>query len=181
MTRRRRLYTPTERADALDLVARAGIAAAHKELGIPRPTLSTWASEAGVVPNSRNAQRTEEAREEALRRADERRTELVTLLSEVAVEGARLELGILNPRHELAGDVRVYVDEDTGTAHPYSPARLDQIVGARTRAIHDLNLITGQATANAALIVRIEIPRPDPRAADAGAVEEAELVPELPQ
>jgi hypothetical protein len=174
---RRRLYSAEVRAGALDLIRAEGIAAAHRGTGIPKSTLSRWAVEAGVrdVPNH---EKTAAATAARLRYVEEAKSRLTEILAAVAETGARLELTILDPRHELARpDLPHWVDEDTGEAHPVVGARLDQIVGARTRAIHDLNLLTGQATANAAIVVRLEIPRPDPRASDAAAIAEAELLP----
>lgn len=182
--RPRRRYSKAEREQALALLAELGLAAAHRQTGVPKPTLARWSADAGVTKHSdteRNARQTEAARAARARTVEETRAELVELLSAVAVTGAQLELTLLDPSHALARERFPYiVDEDTGEAHPMLAARLDQIVGARTRAIHDLNLLTGKATSNAAVVVRLEVPRPDPRAADAGAVDEADVgLPEL--
>jgi len=184
-TRRRRKYTAADREAGLAALTELGLAEASRRLDIPKPTLTRWAVDAGVRSEhseaETNRRRTEAARAARSRTLEETRAELTELLSAVALTGARLELTLLDPAHDLARDrLPFVVDEDTGEAHPLIAARLDQIVGARTRAIHDLNLLTGQATSNAAVVVRLEVPRPDPRAADAAAVSEADVgLPEL--
>jgi hypothetical protein len=148
---------------------------------VPKPTLLRWATTAGVTTEHSDPERTRRAVETRVARVEETKAELVELLSAVATVGARLELSMLRPGHELADPaLLVYYDDEEGVSRPYAAGRLDQIVGARTRAIHDLNLLTGQATSNAAVIVRFEVPRPDPKAADAGAIDEADVgMPEL--
>jgi len=117
----RKRYTADERSAAIALYATDGPTAVQTELGIPKGTVTKWAQAAGVetVSSERNAAAVEAARiDHAARR--EALAGKLTLVAEQAVD-RELQL-IAN------GDLR-------------------DVVGAGTRAIHDLLLLTGQATA----------------------------------
>lgn len=117
----KRRYTDDERAAALTLYAEAGPTAVQDSLGIPKGTVTGWAKTAGIgtVRNERTAAATEAmALDAAERRA--RLAERLLTVAERAVD------------HELA---------------KLATADLRDIVGARTRAIHDHQLLAGEATA----------------------------------
>lgn len=99
------------------------LASVHHDTGIPRQTLSRWASDAGV-DLGHTAEKTRAAAEARLAKGADRRAELADALLAVAEAALPVEVDrILD-----------------GTAS------LHEIVGARTRAIHDMQLITGAAT-----------------------------------
>lgn len=135
----RRPHTDAERAEALAVYAEVGLAEAHRSTGIPKPTLHRWAVAAGldtseVVERSVERNRVAAQASAAARtyEAEAFRTEMVTQLAEVA-------------RKAVAKELEVLAQE--------SPS-LDKIVGARTRAIHDLQLLTGAATGRTELTER---------------------------
>lgn len=119
-------YTPEQKAEALELYREHGAAEASRRCGIRSGTIKSWASRAGVATVAadvtRAATEVSSARREYV--AEEFRTQMVEQLAAIATTAAAKELAVLN--------------ED-------SPS-LDKIVGARTRAIHDLQLLTGLAT-----------------------------------
>jgi transposase-like protein len=117
----RRTYTDDERAAAIALYVEAGPTAVQRELGVPKGTVTAWAKVAGVgtVRNERMG----EAIEAHMLDAKARRAGLVDKLVRVADEALDVELAKL------------------------AKSDLRDVVGARTRAIHDLQLLTGAATA----------------------------------
>lgn len=139
----RRTWTTEQRAQALELYAEHGAAAAARTTGIPSGTVKAWASRRGVQPLHRikNSEGVRAAVERRQRTAEDRRTRLVELLGEIAELGAERELELLS----------------------VESVSLRDVVGARTRAIHDLQLLAGDATS------RTEHTGLD---ADRGAVEE---------
>lgn len=133
----RRTWTPSERAEALAVYAEVGLAGAHQATGVPKATLHRWAKAAGldtVGATERSIERnTVAARAAAATRAyvsEEFRTEMVAKLAEIARQAAERELAVLD-------------DSD-----------LRSVVGARTRAIHDLQLLTGAATGRTETVER---------------------------
>lgn len=117
----KRSYTPDQRATALELYAEAGPSAVEATLGIPKGTVTGWAKAAGIrtFRNERTAAAVEAlTTDAAARRA--RLAERLLTVAERAVD------------HELA---------------KLATADLRDIVGARTRAIHDHQLLAGEATA----------------------------------
>lgn len=116
-----RRYTPEERTEALTLYTEEGPRAAHRATGISLRTIYRWADEEGVA--RLHAERTAEATAAHKRNAEHRRTVLADKLWRLADLAADVELELL--------------PED---------ASLRDVVGLRTRAIHDALLLTGQAT-----------------------------------
>jgi transposase-like protein len=126
----RRSYSADERAEALALYVHEGLYVATERTGIPKGTISSWAQRDGLqtvcVPEKVRAAA-------AMRSAtvEERRAALAEKLVEVAELGVELEVDILRSKD----------------------ANLRDVVGARTRAIHDLQLLTGAATARAEHVI----------------------------
>lgn len=122
----RRTYTDAEKAEALALYAEVGAAEAARQTGINRGTIVSWASRNGVAadatPNLLKATEVAAARRTFV--ATEFRARMVETLAKVAEKAAAVEL------ERLAG----------------SKATLHEVVGARTRAIHDLQLLAGEPT-----------------------------------
>lgn len=122
----RRTFTEAEKAEALALYAEVGKAEAARRTGISAGTIGAWASRTGVATDAAANIRaaTEVAAAKRTYDAQEFRTQMVGRLAEVAQLAAAKEL-------ERLADGK---------------ASLHEIVGARTRAIHDLQLLTGAAT-----------------------------------
>lgn len=126
----KRKYEQTVRLAAVAMAVEFGLAHTSREMEIPKPTIQTWCKEAGVVAGGaeKERERTERAIEMSLasreRRDFETRERLVELLSVIAEEAARKEIEAI-----LSGE-----------------SKLPELVGARTRAIHDLELLAGRAT-----------------------------------
>lgn len=118
----RRRYTDEQRAEALELYAEQGPTAVQAAMGIPKATVTNWAKAAGIgtVRNAKTAAATE-ARTLDLA---SRRVVLAEKLQTVAEVATERELQIL--------------------ATPFPELR--DVVGARTRAIHDSQLLSGGAT-----------------------------------
>lgn len=124
-----RLYSQDERAKAMASVVELGLAEAAAQTGIPKSTLHLWCTDAGI-PTS-----TDEGRQ---------RTEAATAASVVArrqrVEQAKGRMTlILATIAELAARAEIQMIQD-------GKASLSELVGARTRALHDLQLLSGDAT-----------------------------------
>lgn len=117
----KRRYTPDERTAALALYAEHGPTAVQDTLGIPKGTVTGWAKAAGIgtVRNERTAAATEAMALDAAAR----RARLAERLLTVAERAVDIELTKL------------------------AKADLRDLVGARTRAIHDHQLLAGEATA----------------------------------
>ena len=116
----KRRYTDDERAAALALYAEAGPTAVQDTLGIPKGTVTGWAKTAGIgtVRNERTAAATEAMALDAA----ERRAVLADRLLAIAEQAVDVEVSKLRN------------------------ADLRDVVGARTRAIHDHLLLAGEAT-----------------------------------
>lgn len=128
-TMARRSWTAEERAAALDAYREHGLSAASSMTGVPKPTLHRWATAEGIDTDAvteRSTERNRAAAQVAASRrayvAEEFRTEMVAQLAALAREAVAHERALL-----ASSDLRA-------------------VVGARTRAIHDLQLLTGAAT-----------------------------------
>lgn len=111
---------PEIRAKAIQLVQEVGVREAAKQCGVSPGAVSKWALAAGV--ETVHSERTRAALEARQLDAATRRDELATRLLLVAEIGLERELELI------------------------ATADLRDVVGARTRAIHDAQLLAGQAT-----------------------------------
>lgn len=136
-------YSPTmatrwsdeQRTHALDLLANGNtLADTHTETGIPKSNLRRWAAEAGVTV-VRTTEKTREATLASKANAEQRRAALVEKLGRIADLAGDLELEI------LMGDER---------------PSLRDVVGARTRAIHDAELLAGRATSRTESVTALD-------------------------
>lgn len=120
MGRPRRSYTDEDKAAALALYAEQGPAEVERQMGIPKATVCNWGRAAGVetVRNERTAAAVEAVKVDAAAR----KAGLVDKLLRLADAALDVELAKL-----VGSDLR-------------------DVVGARTRAIHDLQLLSGEAT-----------------------------------
>lgn len=138
-TMARRSWTAEERAHALDTYQEHGLSAASAMTGVPKPTLHRWATQAGIDTDANTKRSTERNRAAAQVAASQRqyvaeefRTQMVAQLAEVARRATAKELALI-----ARGDVT-----------------LRDVVGARTRAIHDLQLLSGAATGRTETVER---------------------------
>jgi len=119
-------YTAEQRAQALWLYSQVGPAEAARQTGVNPGTLRSWAHRTGaatVAPEElRN--RTGHARARAHATHADFKADMIEQLSTVASVAVRREIEL--------------VTSDSAT--------LRDIVGARTRAIHDLQLLAGDPT-----------------------------------
>lgn len=133
------VYSPKQRAAALDLVPKIGLAKAARQLKIPKSTLGGWCKDAGVPTSTEEsrAQTVAATAESILTRREQvakTRANLVGALAEIAELGAAVETARLKTALENAGRGEMDL------------TRLSEVVGARTRAIHDMELLDGRAT-----------------------------------
>lgn len=135
----RRTFTDAEKAHALELYAEHGKAEAARMTGISAGTIGAWASRAGVATGAAENLRAATAVATARRTfvAEEFRARMVETLAQVAERAAAKEL------ERLAG----------------SKASLHEIVGARTRAIHDLQLLSGDPTTRTETVAKDSLDR----------------------
>lgn len=199
--RERRSYSEEDRRVALELVEAAGIAAAHGSTGIPKATLSRWAKAAGIELDEQVRARTRAAASAAEAKAAEVRVttvdrlerilddQLATLEALGQLERRALEAALnVDPEHAVmvrsgarVGELILHgiapeLAQALGLAELVSSSVVKRdVVGAATRAVHDLQLLKGDATERGAIVVRFGIPRPNAADADAQAVDEADL------
>lgn len=181
-------YSDAQRTEALRLVATQGMAHAHKVTGVPKSTLSRWAKAAGVDTEGTARQRTAAATEAVRARAATVRLSTVELLeAHIAQAGqylatvaganahaadliAGLDPDLIEERATIAGPVYLATDPDALAAQKVAaalaglPLAPRDAEGLLTRAIHDLQLLKGEATERGELVVEFGVPRPNPGA-----------------
>lgn len=177
-TRRPPAYDDALRAAALAVYVEQGLAAAHRQTGVPKSTLRDWARAAGV--SEAVAAPVETAAATAAQLATNRslaaqaRERAIERLASTALKGVVLEerlIDVASAALEEAG---------SGTLQTATASRLEimggfpqlrAIVGSRTRAIHDLQLLTDEATERPAgdgLTIIFATPLPSAAALSAG-------------
>ena len=179
-----RPYPPKVKAEALEVLQAEGMAAAHKATGVPKPTLTRWAKAAGIDVGELARARTANATEAVRARAAEVTASTVELL-EAHVAQAGDYLGTLAGVNALAARLIAGVDPAklqrvttlAGTTIAVDDDEVDDVVkvaqalaglplaardaeGILTRAIHDLQLLKGEATERGELVVEFTVPRP---------------------
>lgn len=190
-----RPYDEATKARALEVLQVDGLAAAHKATGVPKPTLTRWAKAAGVDVGELARARTANATEAVRARAAEVTASTVELL-EAHVAQAGDYLGTLAGVNALAARLIAGLDPDkiervvtlAGTGVAVNDPQVDAVVkvaqaldalplaardaeGILTRAIHDLQLLKGEATERGELVVEFTVPRPHPSTGDDAVVE----------
>lgn len=120
----KRRYTDAEKTEALAIYAEQGPTAAQAATGISKGTVTKWAQAAGIetVASERNAKAVAAVKANH----EVRKSALAEKLMQIAEAGAARELEVIGK------------------------SQLRDVVGARTRAIHDLQLLSGEATARTA-------------------------------
>ena len=127
-------WSDEQRTHALDLLATHTLAEVHATTDIPKSTIRGWALEANVTI-ARATDKTREATAASKANAEQRRAALVEKLGRIADLAGDLELEI------LMGDER---------------PSLRDVVGARTRAIHDAELLAGRATSRTESVTALD-------------------------
>ena len=130
-------WSDTDRAHALDLLRNhTTLAETARQTGIPKRTIADWAKSAGITTTTAQARaKTEAARAHLALTVEERRAERIEKLNRIADLAADLELDIL-------------ADEERPS--------LRDVVGARTRAIHDAELLAGRATSRTESVTQLD-------------------------
>ena len=130
-------YTDEQKQEALDLYEEHGPAEAERRTGIPKKTIASWGYRSGVQTTAPTKDQIQAANSRRMYDYETFKQRMTDALSEVAETAVAEELRIL-----VSGE-----------------ASLDKVVGARTRAIHDLQLLGGGPTG------RTEVTTPDQFAA----------------
>ena len=192
-------YTPAERAAVLEQLGTLGMAATHQATGIPKTTLSRWAKAGGVDLGETARALTAKASEALKAKGAAARVSTAERLEQlIAASGsylatttganeaaaaliAALDPDLLSLEAGLTGPTVVVQDADAQAAQKRAlalaglPLETRDAVGILTRAIHDLALVTGQATERGELVVNFGVPRPNALEADVTVVDEAQL------
>ena len=127
-------WSDEQRTHALNLLATHTLAEVHATTDIPKSTIRGWALEANVTI-ARATDKTREATAASKANAEQRRAALVEKLGRIA---------------DLAGDLELEIL--MGDEHP----SLRDVVGARTRAIHDAELLAGRATSRTESVTALD-------------------------
>lgn len=176
---RGRSYTPAEKAAAVELVREHGIAETVRRTGYPKQTLQRWAKTAGIDSAPRVLSQVAAAAEAVRLRAVDAKVDAVALLEE-QLTGAARAVGDIVEANRLAVHMIVALPPDqirieVGMAGPYPVIEDDDVraavarvlalrestlpfrdlVGAQTRAVHDLALLNGEATERVGLVAEI--------------------------
>lgn len=179
-----RRYTDEEKAAALTLLREEGMAAAHDVYGIPKGTLGRWAKAEGIDLTGAAVERTRAASAATAERHAVARLSTVQLLEQHVERAADYLSNVLEANAEaaaliqaldpdlikitasIAGPVATLEDEQAQDAGKRAlaiaglPLAVRDAEGILTRAIHDLQLLKGEATERGELVVEFAVPRP---------------------
>lgn len=181
---KRRVYSDAERAAAVTLLREEGMAAAHDATSIPKGTLGRWARAEGIdlegaarertaAAAAATAERHAKARLGTVERLEqhvERAASYLTNVLEANAEAAdliqALDPDLIKITASIAGPVATLDDEQANDAGKRAlamaglPLSVRDAEGVLTRAIHDLQLLKGEATERGELVVDFAVPRP---------------------
>ena len=177
-------YDEATKAKALARLDADGMAETHATTGIPKPTLSRWARAAGIDLGANARARTEAATEAVRARAAEVSLSTLELLEQHVAQAGDY-LATVAGVNALAARLLVGTDPANlervvtlaGTGIVVSDTQVDEVLkvaqaldalplavrdaeGLLTRAIHDLQLLRGEATERGELVVDFAVPRP---------------------
>lgn len=149
-------YSPAKRAEVVKTAQEKGISAAAREHGVDKKSASNWLVEAGIDPStvaskvlSNQQKATQHAVASRQKKAAEQKERIVEMLGIVA------ELGLTKEIEFLQGERKVTKRIDAnGNEVGFENVRLSEVVGSRTRAIHDLQLLTDNPTERAGGLLR---------------------------
>lgn len=157
----RRVYTPEEKAHALDLYVRVGPCQAARETGIKKPTIRGWAKKAGLRPPTENISegaKSAEARVAAKRAAIkekliDRASEMLDRMGEgmtiyVGTGATPIPVQIDKPPagvcKDLATTVGILIDKfrlEAGETTSNEKVTVDELSGSRERLAQQLSRI----------------------------------------
>lgn len=179
-------WVPEVRAQAVELLVSDGMAEAHRVTGVPKATLTTWAKAEGIDLGSAARARTASATEAVRRRAAEVRASTVELLEgHIAQAGhylttvagvnalaaqltANVDPALIKVTETPFGSSIHVEDKETDEVRKVAlalsglPLAVRDAEGILTRAIHDLQLLKGEATERGEIAVAFNVPRPTP-------------------
>jgi hypothetical protein len=169
------------RTRAVEIYAAQGMAAAHAATGCAKSSIRRWALRVGVeAGNAAAVAQSAAATEVSLARRREAtaaaRATLIELQASIAIQASQVELAVLESVAAVAADQAVLRAPGPDEALPaslrrlqaiLSGPRLSELVGAKTRAIHDLQLLDGQATEQPEGGLTVRFATPDPSALSA--------------
>jgi transposase-like protein len=178
-----RRFTDEDRDRAVELYAEVGATAAAAEIGCSTRTVIRWANAAGVISPDERSRRTAAARAEVERRAAEAHATLVPTLTHIAslslaaqLEVVQLVAQVLEQARStgsVSSELLAGVSAVQSVVGELSPRTL---VAMSTRAIHDLQLLTGGDTERAGGEVKVFLAKLDEEAADDGGARIIDLV-----
>lgn len=183
----RRHWSEQDRARAVELYAEVGATRAAAEVGCGVRSVIRWANAAGVISPEERAARTKAARAEVDRRAAEAHATLIPTLTHIASLSLAGQLELV----QLVADVLRQAREG-GNVDASTMARLSAVqsvvgeltprtlVAMSTRAIHDLQLLTGGDTERSAAEVKVFLAKLDAEDVDAVGATIIDLVPVEP-
>lgn len=131
-------WPPATRTHALHVLQSDGLAAAHKATGVPKGTIRVWAHKAGVNTTEASARATAKTQAATDATAARTRRILEDAKATMVLDLSALAVTALARSRDLVN-------------HPDTTLR--DVVGAFTRAIHDLQLLTGGATDHQVTVV----------------------------
>jgi transposase-like protein len=181
---RRPSYTDADRARAVELFAEHGATAAAAEVGCGVRTVIRWAQAAGVISPEERAARTRAARAEVDRRAAEAHATLVPTLTHIAslslagqLELVQLVADVLRQAREGGGVDAATMARLSAVTSVVGELTPRTLVAMSTRAIHDLQLLTGGDTERSAAEVRVFLAKLDAEDVDSGGAQIIDLAP----
>lgn len=125
-----------------------GISAAAREFGCDKASVSRWLQERGIDPASVAKKTTDQQRGAAQAsvaarnaRREAAKENMADALITIAALAAQTEIQYLRGERRVTRQVN-----DLGELLGYEHVKLSEVVGSRTRAIHDLLLLTGGET-----------------------------------
>lgn len=153
-------YSDEEKAKAVARSVERSVTATAEEMNINPSNIRRWARDAGVdlsdeYSRARTAAATKAAQMKRRQQVEESKGRQSVLLATIAELAGTLEVDVLK-------DVRKKIT--AGETLDKLPVTLREIVGARTRALHDLSLLNGEATERVDVV---------PTTAEASAVRDA--------
>lgn len=177
-------YDEAAKAAALEVLEAEGMAEAHRRTGVPKATLHRWAKAAGLDLEGDAQDRTRAAAAAVRQRAVEvtagtvaqleahiaQAGDLLATVAGVNAYAARLIASVdpdkVKRTATLGGFVYTVDDPDVDEVIRVAgaigdlPLAVRDAEGILTRAIHDLQLLKGEATERGELVVEFAVPRP---------------------
>lgn len=182
-----RSYPATVKAEAIARMGTHGIAATHDMMDIPKSTLSSWARDANIDTGAVARRQTEAASialrarvaqaklstvamleqhladyGEFLRRVGEVNVDAVQAIIEAGPDAIERKIGLAGP-YVVVTDTTAAAAADLAMALAGLPLSIRDAEGIVTRAVHDLQLLKGEATERGEVVIEFSgMPRPRP-------------------